>query len=134
MKIFLYSWALTLLLILALDIIWFSLTIEGFYKPYLGHMVSGDFNYNIALIFYFLYAFGISYLIITPSLLLNDNVLTVLCKGFVLGIVSYAAYNLTNHATIKNWPSAVTIVDTLWGGILTSSAASMTYRILAKLL
>lgn len=50
--------------------------------------------------------------------------------GFIMGIASYSAYNLTNQATIENWPSVVTIVDTLWGGFVTSLASFCTYSII----
>ncbi len=131
MKIFLYSWVVSLSLILLFDFIWFSFSVERFYKPYLGHIISGDFKYIIAFIFYFVYSFGIAYLIITPGLLLNESTFQILCKGFVLGFVSYAAYDLTNHATIKDWPTIVTIVDILWGAILTGLVSSITYKIIS---
>lgn len=131
MKSFVYSWLISLSLILALDSIWFSLTVQRFYKPYLGHIISGDFKYTIAFVFYLLYSFGIIYLVINPSLLLNENVFSVWRKGLVLGLVSYAAYDLTNHATIKNWPTIVTIIDILWGAVLTGTAAAITYKIVS---
>lgn len=129
MKNFLYCWSIAFCAIVILDIVWFSLTVERFYKPYLGHVISGNFQYGIAAIFYVLYSFGIVYLVVMPSIALQEQVWQVACKGFVLGLVSYAAYNLTNQATIANWPQMVTLIDTLWGATLTASVASVVYYI-----
>ena len=130
MKIFFSSWVLSFLSIVVLDLIWFSITIKNFYSPNLSGIISGDFKYSIAAAFYIIYSFAISYLIIFPNFNLNTNVFHVSIMGFVMGVASYSAYNLTNHATIENWPSVVTIVDTLWGGCVTSLASSCTYIII----
>lgn len=129
MKNLLYLWPISLALILTLDLIWFSLTVEKFYKPYLGHIISNNFNYVVAAIFYCLYSFGLSYLIILPALEANHTFCRVLFDAFVLGFIAYGAYDLTNQATIKDWPILVTVVDMLWGGVLTALAGGMTYKI-----
>jgi uncharacterized membrane protein len=131
-KTLLYAWAVSLPLIVIFDLIWFSLMVERFYKPYLGHIISSDFKYVVGMIFYVVYSFGISYLVIVPSVLLKDTAFMVLCKGFVLGAVAYAAYDLTNQATIKDWPLIVTIVDILWGASVTAMVASISYTISLK--
>lgn len=93
-------------------------------------IISGNFKYSIAAVFYIIYSFAISYLIILPNFNLNSNVFHIAILGFIMGITSYSAYNLTNQATIENWPSIVTIVDILWGGCVTSLASSCTYSII----
>jgi len=130
MKIFFSSWALSFLSIIILDLIWFSITVKNFYGPNLSGIISGNFKYSIAAAFYIIYSFAISYLVIFPNFNLNTNVFHVSIMGFIMGIASYSAYNLTNQATIENWPSVVTIVDTLWGGFVTSLASSCTYSII----
>lgn len=130
MKNVLYAWAVSLPLILLFDLIWFSLTVKKFYQPHLGHIISNEFKYGVALVFYIIYSFGLSYLVVVPSLLLNDSLIKVLIKGFILGFTAYAAYDLTNQATIKNWPVIVTVVDILWGAVVTAAVASITYKIL----
>ena len=119
-----------ILSIIILDIIWFSITVKNFYSPNLSGIISGNFKYSIAAAFYIIYSFAISYIIIFPNFNLNANVFHVSIMGFIMGIASYSAYNLTNQATIENWPSVVTIVDTLWGGFVTSLASYCTYSII----
>ena len=42
----------------------------------------------------------------------------VLVDSFLLGFFIYSIYDLTNLATIKNWPVKLVIMDALWGGLL----------------
>jgi uncharacterized membrane protein len=130
MKIFLSLWTISLFLMVALDFIWFNLMLEKFYKPYIGHIISGEFNYLVAAIFYLLYSAGLTYLITFPALESNYMFSKVALNGFVLGIIAYGAYDLTNQATIKNWPLIVTIVDMSWGGFVTSVTGSFAYKII----
>lgn len=133
MKLFLYSWIVSLLLIIMIDSIWFSMTANGFYKVYLSHVFTKDFNYIAALIFYLLYSFGITYLVIIPGLQQRLQWTQILCQGLVIGLMVYGAYDLTNHATIKDWPMIVTVIDILWGAAVTSTVGVITYKILLSM-
>ena len=46
-------------------------------------------------------------------------------ESFWLGFGIYVIYELTNYATLTNWPLTLVIMDTLWGGILFASATCM---------
>lgn len=133
MKIFLYSWVLLLVMIVFMDLVWFGMTIDSFYKPNLSHIVSSNFKYHVAVVFYILYSFGIAYLIIIPNFHLNSSVWQIMSAGFVMGFVTYSAYNLTNQATIENWPIVVTVIDTFWGTTLTATVSSITYKLIKLL-
>lgn len=130
MKYFFHFWAISLVLILILDSIWFSLTVERLYKPYLGHIISGNFNYYVAAAFYLIYSFGLSYLILAQGLDASHTGLKILCNGFVLGFIAYAAYDLTNQATIEGWPVMITVIDILWGGVVTALVSSISYKVI----
>ena len=47
--------------------------------------------------------------------------------GAFFGLVTYATYDLTNHATVKNWPWIVTVVDLCWGAVLSASVCCIGY-------
>ncbi len=49
--------------------------------------------------------------------------------GGLFGFFTYATYDLTNLATLKNWPLDLVIVDILWGTVLGASVAVVTYLI-----
>ncbi len=115
-------------IIVIFDFIYFRFSLENFYKPRIGHILSEDFNYAIAAIFYILYSAGISYLILLPGFEYSQSILRIFFNSFIFGVVAYGTYDLTNQATIKDWPAIVTIVDMLWGGFVTASASGLTYK------
>jgi uncharacterized membrane protein len=41
-----------------------------------------------------------------------------LIRAALFGLITYATYDLTNLATIKDWPIIVTVVDMIWGTVL----------------
>ena len=63
---------------------------------------------------------------VAPSLQ-DGSLRKVLILGALFGLVTYATYDLTNHATIKNWPWIVTVVDLCWGTVLTASVSCIGY-------
>ena len=133
MKLIIYSSIITLISILFIDLVWLSITVPRFYKPYLAHVFSRDFSYVTALVFYSMYSIGLSYLITVPGLVHNYSALQVFANGFVLGLMAYGAYDLTNQATIKDWPLIVTCVDMLWGAVLTGSASIISFKVLGMI-
>jgi uncharacterized membrane protein len=38
--------------------------------------------------------------------------------GVLFGLIVYAVYDLTNLATLHNWPIVMTIMDIIWGGFI----------------
>jgi uncharacterized membrane protein len=44
-------------------------------------------------------------------------------SGALLGLVAYGTYDLTNQATLKDWPWVVTLTDLAWGAFVTGAAA-----------
>jgi uncharacterized membrane protein len=53
--------------------------------------------------------------------------------GALFGLITYATYDLTNLATLKNWPLLVTVVDLIWGTMLAASISGITYFISIKI-
>ncbi len=52
--------------------------------------------------------------------------------GALFGLISYATYDLTNLATIKDWPLIVTIVDMVWGTVLAANVSAISFYIVNK--
>ena len=50
-------------------------------------------------------------------------------EAFVLGLVVYGVYDATNYALLKKWDPYLSMMDTLWGGILMASTTYITYSI-----
>ena len=53
------------------------------------------------------------------------SVQIALLNGSLLGLVAYATYNMTNLATLRNWPLLMSVVDTVWGATLTAVSAAV---------
>jgi uncharacterized membrane protein len=47
--------------------------------------------------------------------------------GGVFGFFAHAAYDLTNQATLRNWPTHLTVVDLAWGSALAALAETIGY-------
>lgn len=109
----------TFTVFLAVDMLWLGLIARTFYKKHLGYLMAPDVNWYAALIFYFLFILGILVFVVVPGI--KENALPMmLVKAALFGLVTYATYDLTNLATVKDWPLIITVVDLVWGMVLTS--------------
>lgn len=122
---YLYLYLLTVPVFFLIDMLWLGFVAKDFYQAKLGFLL-GPVNWLAALTFYFLYIVGILLFAVVPALG-SGSLLKALVLGALFGFFAYATYDLTNYATIKNWPLMVVIVDILWGVVLTGSVATISY-------
>jgi len=118
---------------LAIDGLWLTVVAKDFYAKHLGFIMTKTPNLTAALLFYVIYIFTMVVLIIAPALQ-KGSLMTAILTGALFGLCTYATYDLTNLATLKDWPLLVTIVDLIWGTVLSASVAGISYLILTKLL
>jgi uncharacterized membrane protein len=107
----------TLAIFFLIDMVWLGLVAKNFYRQQLGGMLSAKVNWPAAILFYLLFIAGLQLFIIAPALARGDA-LQALWQGAFFGLVAYATYDLTNLATLNNWPLLVTVVDLAWGAVL----------------
>ena len=79
------------------------------------------------IVFYPLYALVITILVVLPALQGEFNLWKVFFFGGLLGLAAYGAYDLTNHATLKEWPLLMTIIDMSWGVLMTGAVSVLTF-------
>ena len=125
---YLKLYALTVPVFFAVDIIWLGFVAKKFYRNNLGFILSPDVNWWAAISFYLLYIVGIIIFAVVPALE-KESLRKALLWGSLYGFFTYATYDLTNMATIKNWPLKVVMVDILWGVFLCSMVASTSFLI-----
>lgn len=130
MFIKLYFIALPIFFII--DMIWLVLVARGFYGNQIGFLMKSNINWTAAIIFYLLFIAGLVFFVIMPALEKNSW-LHALIFGVFFGLITYATYDLTNLATIKDWPLLVTIVDLIWGMILASTVSVVSFLIASKI-
>jgi len=124
-------YTITTVIFFAIDMLWLGVIARNFYRQKLGFILSPEVNWTAAIIFYLLYIGGILYFAVIPAMK-EHNWQTALMQGAVLGLLCYATYDLTNMATIKNWPLVIVVVDIIWGTILTGSCAFISYLVAVK--
>jgi len=125
-----YFVALTTFLII--DGIWLTLIAKNFYAKHLGFLMSKTPNLAAAGIFYLIYILGMVVLVISPALQ-KHSLISAILMGALFGLCGYATYDLTNMATIKDWPLIITVVDLIWGTFLSGAVAGISYWILNRL-
>ncbi len=117
---------------LGIDMVWLTLVAKNFYASQIGYLMAKNPNLLAALIFYLIFIAGLIVFVITPALD-KRSLSQVLLTGAFFGLVSYATYDLTNLATVKDWPLIITVVDLIWGSVLSASVSAITYLIAVKL-
>lgn len=123
---------INLVVFLGIDAIWLTVVAKKFYAKQLGYLMTQKPNLTAAGIFYLLFVFGLLVFVILPGLKENHLIKTTIYAG-LFGLISYATYDLTNLATIKNWPLIVTIVDMIWGTTLAVAVSAITFLIAKKI-
>ena len=107
----------TLTAFLAIDAVWLALVARTFYRRYLDWLMAANPNWIAALAFYLLFVVGVLVFVVIPGVE-GGSLRTTLLKGALFGLIAYGTYDLTNQATVKNWPLTITAVDMVWGTVL----------------
>lgn len=122
------AYPVTAIIFLALDACWLTLMANRLYRPALGPLMLDKFSVGPAAVFYLLYVLGIVVFAVIPAME-SGRWTSALGLGALLGLVAYATYDLTNQATLKDWPVVVTIADLCWGTFATGVAAALSWRV-----
>lgn len=112
--------------------VWLGLIAKNFYSTQIGFLLTKEVNWVAAIAFYLLFIAGLVVFVINPSLE-KRSIINALIFGGFFGLVTYATYDLTNLATIKNWPILLTIVDLIWGTTLGAMVSAITVFLSNKL-
>ena len=121
---YIYLYLLTFIVFLAIDFIWLNFIAKNLYATRIGHLLAEKPNLIPALIFYLIFVVGVIVFAIIPGYE-TKSILKTILLGALFGLLTYSTYDLTNLATLKNWPVSVTIIDIIWGtslSVLTSTA------------
>lgn len=129
MFIKLYLVALSVFFII--DMAWLGLIAKNFYAKNIGFLMKTNVNWAAAIIFYLLFIVGLVLFVITPAMH-NTSWSNALLYGALFGLITYATYDLTNLATLRDWPLIVTVVDLIWGATLAASVSVISYFISVK--
>ena len=111
---------------------WLLGVARGFYRTHLGFLMAERPNWAAAGAFYLLYAIGVTVFATQPGID-DGSAVTAAWRGGLFGLVAYATYDLTNMATLRGWPTIVTIVDMAWGTVLSAAVAGIAAVVILQL-
>ena len=113
---------------LLLDAIWLTAMAPLLYRPAIGHLMRADFDALAAALFYAIYLSGVVVFVVKPAV----DARSAFTRGALFGLVSYATYDLTNQATLIDWPWRVTAADLAWGAFVTAASATVAWVVGTK--
>ena len=119
-----YLYLLTLIVFVAIDVLWLTVISKNLYSTRLSHLLADNPKLLPAVLFYLIFVVGIIAFAVLPGYE-SQNIWKTIMLGALFGMLSYSTYDLTNLATLKNWPVSITIIDIIWGttvSVLTSVA------------
>lgn len=128
---FLRNFLVTFAAFIVIDLVWLVFIAKNLYQKYLGYLMSPTVNWPAALLFYVLFIIGIVFFVVNPALEKAD-IRYALMAGALFGLVTYATYDLTNLATLKDWPVTITIIDLIWGTTLSALTSALGFWVIQR--
>jgi uncharacterized membrane protein len=125
---YVYLYILTFIVFLAIDFVWLNWIAKSLYSEKIGHLLAENPNLIAAGVFYLLFVAASLVLAVLPGYEAQSLTKTIML-GAIFGMITYATYDLTNLATLKEWPLSVTIIDIIWGTSLSTATAVAGYYI-----
>lgn len=126
-----YAYLLAGFSFVVIDFLWLSTMVPRLYRPALGELLLAKPNMVAAALFYLVYPVGLAVFAVQNGLQTN-SVGQAFLLGALFGGLAYATYDLTNLATLRNWSVQVTIIDILWGAVLSGVASAIACAVLLK--
>ena len=126
MLIFFKLYGVSFIIFFAIDLLWLGIIAKNLYQNQIGHLLKTDVNWIAAIVFYLLFIGGLVIFVLMPAVA-EGNVWKALYMGALFGLLTYATYDLTNLATLKDWPLSITFIDLAWGTFLGASTSTISY-------
>lgn len=126
------TYFIALIVFFGIDLLWLGVIAKKLYKSELGFIMSDKPNWTAAIVFYLLFIIGLVFFVIYPAIEKGSWTYALLA-GIFFGFITYSTYDLTNLATIKDWPIKITLIDLLWGSSLGGMVSTITYFIMKVL-
>jgi uncharacterized membrane protein len=106
-----------------LDMLWLGLIAKAMYSQAIGHLMAEQPRRLAALAIYVLYPAGLM-IFAVMSYADDPGWVKAVSTGALFGFFAYARVDLSNLATLRNWPVGLTFVDMAWGTLLSTAAAA----------
>lgn len=130
MRAAIFAYISGLVTMAVLDGAWLTFATKTIYKPGIGQLMTDKPVIPAAVLFYLLYIGGLTYLVTLPAV--PQGLGYAASRGAVLGLIAYGTYDLTSQAVMRGWPVNVTVLDMIWGTILTAIVATVATYVARK--
>jgi uncharacterized membrane protein len=128
MLTFVKLYIIAFIVFFVIDLIWLGIVAKNLYQKQIGHLLKTDVNWIAAMVFYALFVAALVIFVLLPAV--DKGTLShAILYGALFGFITYATYDLTNLATLKDWPLSITIIDLAWGTFLGLSTSTVSYLI-----
>jgi uncharacterized membrane protein len=107
-----------------LDGIWLGFIVRDWLVKQFGGRLRDPVFWPPAIVFYVIYSVGLAFFAVTPAMAVGGDWVMALGLGGFIGLIAYGTYDLTNWATIKDWPRQFAIVDLIWGPVVSAASAA----------
>ena len=125
---YIYLYLITAVIFTIIDLVWLGKVAPNVYKKYIGHLMADKPNKTAALLFYSSFIVGLLVFVLIPTI--NEaNASKALIYGALYGFFTYATFDLTSHAAFKKWSTTITVIDMVWGTILSASVCLFSYLV-----
>jgi uncharacterized membrane protein len=126
-QLFVVLYLISVPIFFIIDMLWLGVFAKDFYQSKLGHLL-GEVQWAPAILFYLLFLLGLTYFATYPATVAG-SITVAITLGAAFGFFTYMTYDLTNLATLKDWPLSIVLVDIIWGTVLGASVAALVYFI-----
>ena len=127
------GYVVALFTFVAADMVWLGTMASRLYKPTLRDIAISGVNLPPAIVFYLVYPIGLLIFAVQPALK-SGSLTHAVVYGALFGLFTYATYDLTNYATLRNWTLQLTLVDIAWGAVLGAIASLLSFLAASKLI
>ncbi len=128
LKLFAKLYLIVLPAFFAIDLVWLGLLAKDLYDAQIGALLKADVNWTAAIAFYLVFIAGIVHFVLMPAVE-KKSLKQAALNGAAFGFVTYATFDLTSLALIRDWPLLITVVDLAWGTVLTCSVSSIAFAV-----
>jgi len=111
-----------MIVMVGLDMLWLGVIAKPIYQSGIGHLMADQPDVPVAVLFYALYGLGLVVFAVLPAGPAPGWAKTV-GMAALFGFFAYATYDLTNLATLKQWPIGLSVMDVAWGTCISAAAA-----------
>lgn len=111
-----------------IDLVWLGTVATRLYDDRLGDLLAPSPRVGAAVAFYSIFVAGLVYFVIHPAVEAGSW-RRALFAGAFFGFVTYATWDLTNLAVLRDFPAGIVPIDLAWGTFLAASVCSATYAV-----